>query len=270
MSEKLPKFKNPPVIEVVLGVQFDPIDIKGVHFGWYWKERLGGEWNQFRDAERLPEHAVNFGKVRGFRLPKFSVQFQSKPVANRLQVTPVSGDRMIQVQNTHFVYNWIRKNGSYPSYDVVRREFDKRIEDFRAFVSDAGLGELRQNHWEVTYVNQIPAGELWQEPSEWSKVIPGLLVPMQSYGDTLFENMEGTWRSEIPPGKGRLEARVRHQPKQSEDGTLQGILVLQFTARGPIGETQNLSDGLEVGHRTIVQSFVDLTSNEAKAYWGME
>ena len=40
----LPTFDNPPVIETVIGVQFDQIpNLTSAHFGWYWREFLGGK-----------------------------------------------------------------------------------------------------------------------------------------------------------------------------------------------------------------------------------
>ena len=37
-KEQLPSYDRPPVIEVVLSVQFDALaGITGAHFGWFWR-----------------------------------------------------------------------------------------------------------------------------------------------------------------------------------------------------------------------------------------
>ena len=73
------------------------------------------------------------------------------------------------------------------------------------------------------------------------------------------------------PQKGRLHIQMvsgrKKTGKEEED-----LLVLKLTARGPIDpqEGPTLSDGLDIGHETIVCAFRDLASDEALDYWGYE
>jgi len=42
-DETLPTFENPPVVETVMSVQFDPLSkLTDAHLGGFWFERRGG------------------------------------------------------------------------------------------------------------------------------------------------------------------------------------------------------------------------------------
>lgn len=269
MAEKLPSFKNPPVIEVVLGAQFEPVGTTAGHLGWFWQKHLGKEWTTAKDAERLPEQVERFGENRSLRLPRFGIKLQTQPAVGRLQIGNEGRDRLIQIQETKFVYNWIKANGDYPRYHALREDFDNYFDQLRAFIEDTHLGKFVLNQWEVTYVNHIPSGELWNEPSQWSNVLPRLLRPINPYGGTLFENMNADWRSEIPQHRGRLHIQLRHQPSKVKED-IAGVMVLHFTARGPVDDKQSLAEGLDLGHDTIVRTFDEITSPEAHTLWEKE
>ena len=67
---------------------------------------------------------------------------------------------------------------------------------------------------------------------------------------------------------GRLHVVVR-QAHSTE--TNQTVLLLQMTARGPIGkdDSQDLKSGLDLGHQAAVSAFFALTSQPAKEHWGL-
>ncbi len=269
MSIPLPSFDNPPVIEVVLGVQFEPLGLTNGHLGWYWKQCLGESWPSSTDAARLPEQIEKFVGPQSIpQMPQLHFRVTPSPGVDRLQLRHANDDRMVQVQDTMFVYNWIKKEGGYPRYATLRKEFDKALEDFERFVTDAELRKPRCNQWEVTYVNHIPRATLWDTPGDWAKVFPGLMKPIQSYGGTEFEAMNGTWRSRIPPERGRLHIEARHQKANQNNESMIDVLVLLLTARGPINQEQDLDAGLNLGHETIVNTFAEIASKDAREHWG--
>jgi uncharacterized protein (TIGR04255 family) len=128
-QRSLPTFLNPPVVEVVIGLQFEPLGIGSVHFGQFSKEVLGANWPLATDALPLLEQIETFPE-RKFQWPKVSFDLQTPPIVNRVQFQNIERDRMIQVQDTKFIYNWIRKNGTYPRYARIREEFDHLLSSF--------------------------------------------------------------------------------------------------------------------------------------------
>jgi hypothetical protein len=147
---------------------------------------------------------------------------------------------------------------SIPDSMQIESEFFPQFDKFQKYVKTSTQESIDPDLWEVTYVNHIPQGDLWETPADWHRIVPGLISAIEPYGKTDFETSVGYWRSEIPPQRGRLhiDIQCRHVGDQP-------TLVMKLTARGAIDEDMNLKVGLRMGHDAIVQSFADLTSNEA-------
>jgi uncharacterized protein (TIGR04255 family) len=260
-----PVFENPPVIETVLGVQFAPLSgLTSAHVGWFWKTHLDGEWQKVAETAALPDEVERFeARLTG------PVQFRIGPVRfpGRVQISHVNDGRMIQIQTTRFHYNWNQVGGEYPRYRKVLEEFERHFATFCRFVADAKLGEVVPNQWELTYIDSIPQGLLWNTPADWHEVLPGLFSPPAPVGSVRLESFGGEWHFEIPPQRGRLHVSVQFA-RVGGDPT--PVLLLQSTARGPIGTdgVANVKEGLELGHRAAVELFVGITSAKAQAAWG--
>ena len=134
--------------------------------GAFWKVLDSAEWPRVSDAPLLP---VQFEPcTREARWSKGVQVHVSQDPSSRLQITNAAGDRMIQLQNTRFHFNWLGQAGrTYPRYEKVRTEFSDVYGRFLEFVRGEGLGELRPNQWEVTYLNHILKGTVWREPNDW-------------------------------------------------------------------------------------------------------
>jgi uncharacterized protein (TIGR04255 family) len=268
MPNPSPHFDRPPVAEAVLGVQFAALPrLHAGNLGWFWKSCLGDEWPNGTDAVPIVEQSETSAPTGKWPFPvmPFSVQAMTSPV--RLQITNRAGDRMVQLQRTRFHYNWQRKDDAYPSYRILRPEFDRYFELFRNFVAENGIGEVVPNQWEITYVDHIPPGELWQSLSDWGKVLPGLLGTGAHPEGAGLENVSGTWQYELARQRGRLYVNLNLGT--AGNSPTPGIL-LQTTARGPINREsgQDLGAGLDLGHQAVLEHFLRITSSEAQRAWG--
>jgi hypothetical protein len=68
----------------------------------------------------------------------------------RTQIIRADDSRLIQVQDTRFIYNWKKAEaGVYPTYKTTRPEFNEAYIKFKKFVQEFDLGEIRENQWEV-------------------------------------------------------------------------------------------------------------------------
>ncbi|HEY4760381.1 MAG TPA: TIGR04255 family protein [Thermoguttaceae bacterium] len=271
-SEKLPKFKNPPVIETVLGVQFDPLPKFGnAHLGAFWQSFRPEDWPNVNDAPSIEPQFERFGEENRGRVGGFMLKLTSD-LNLRLQIRNNDKTRMIQVQNGRLHYNWLGHGGdSYPNYDKVKPEFDAVLNAFKKFIANQYLGDLHLNQWEITYVNHIPQGSIWNEPQDWIGIFPSLTPLSTKTSRIELESFGGEWHYEIKPNWGRLHVNIAHgvQQRPSE----QEIIVLNLTARGPLpssdGQITDYEDGFRVGYETIVTSFKELTSETAHKSWGL-
>ncbi len=269
MSHPFPVFDHPPVVETVLGVQFASLQgLTGAHLGKFWTE-LGRDWPKVVEAPSIQDQFETFNTLPQFVPPGVPVLIPLSPfsLGPRLQITNGVGDRMIQVQSTRFHYNWQKAGERYPSYRKVREEFDAFFARFQAFITQGGMGELIPNQWEISYIDFIPKGELWKAPDEWSRILPGLFGPFGATERVRLETMSGEWHYEIPHQFGRLHIAPAIGKVRARDEL---GLILNMTARGPIGKESSLelSQGLDLGHEVIVQSFLDITSDEIQKAWG--
>ncbi|MFW6155114.1 MAG: TIGR04255 family protein [Planctomycetota bacterium] len=264
-------FKRPPVVETVLGIQFERLrGLTNAHLGAFWQS-MQAAWPRVNDAPPLEEQFETFGE-RGAWARALRLKLTQSPSA-RVQMRNERGDRMVQVQNCRLDYNWIaRPEQAYPRYRTVRPEFDESLEAFRQFVSKYSLGALTPNQWEVAYVNHILKGTVWNDPQDWPEVLrslPGLAAGPQR---TKLESFGGHWHYEIEPQVGRLHVEIQHSVV--EEPAKEEALVMKLTARGPIDAKEDpngaIDRGLNLGHDVIVSAFRDVTSPQAHQYWNRE
>lgn len=270
-SDSLPSFDQPPVIETVLGVQFDSISkFTNAHLGAFWAT-LGDDWPHVADAPRLDRVDERFGAEQAWgRLVELKL---TQDPSSRIQIRSKDEDRMVQVQNGRIHYNWLgQKGGAYPRYKQVRPAFDEIWGRFKEFLRSRSLDEPKPNQWEVTYVNQIPKGTVWTDPAGWGKLLPGLAGPTRNPDGIDLESFGGEWHFEIPPKRGRLHVKIYPGKQSIPEGC--EVLRMDLTARGPISnESENgvsLDAGLDLGHERIVLAFIALTSDAAHDYWGLK
>lgn len=267
MSSELPKYSAPPVQETVLSVQYPRLEgYTSAHAGSYWSERLGTAWNKVREVDRLDEVEEKFGTEREFLLPRLKLRPGSEP--NRLQF--VHGTRMIQVQDSRFIYNWIRHEEShdYPSYRKVAPEFLSRWDEFQSFLRSKGIPDPKPNQWEVTYVNHFPKGDLWDSLDEVDGLIRDFRVPGPVLSVRRVDTLRAEWHFELGKAEGRLRVSLFHGLKGGAGG--QEALNFKLVARGPTSSSEELPGKLDFGHEAIVLAFTAMTTDRAHAHWGRE
>ena len=274
-TTSLPSFENPPVIETILGVQFEPIrGLSAGHLGAFWKrlqshDPSGESWCRLADAPALEPTFETFAKGQRWLPNALRVTF-GQPPPTRLQVRNEPGDAMVQIQNGRLHYNWIRKSDAdYPRYSKIRPRFDWLVGEFCAFFEGEGLGGMSPNQWEITYVNHIPKGPLWSEPTDWGTRVLSVLgdSPLKSEVAQL-ESVAATWHLEIPPQRGRLHIDLKHA--YGGDDPAAEILRLTLTARGAVDADRALNAGLDLGHEAIVRTFKEITAPPAHEVWGLK
>ncbi len=271
----LPDYSNPPVVETVLGIQFDRLSrFRNAHLGTFWQTLDPIMWPTIEDAPPLTSQFERFsGASRWAR----SVQLQlTQDLSCRMQARNADSTRMIQLQNSRLHLNWIKTAGQpYPRYEVVRNEFRPVVEKFAQIVAKHDLGDFRPNQWEVTYVNQIPAGTVWRTPADWGFFRPLAGMPAIE-GVAEAESFGGEWHFVIPGQRGRLHIDWQHGSdatgQEGDSGAVNAIR-MTLTARGSIpngdAAVSMAFDGLDLGRATIVKAFADLMSADANQYWGL-
>ena len=263
----LPDYNKPPVNEVVLGVQFDTIpNFSAVHPGLYW-QRIR---DRYPNLSVHPPIAITKEKFGDFVVPeaKLQAQFSSSPPVPRCWFLDESGNRLIQLQPERYHHNWKKVTGKeeYPHYEEIFPEFRDQWQAFLDFVNDEGLGVLKLNHWEVTYVNHIYPGEGFKDFGELYKILPFLSYNILSGNLISPESINLSMAYPYPEKLARLHIDILKAYRRSDSVPL---LQFRLTARGQLVSNDNddLYECLNFGHETIVENFTELTSSEAHKLW---
>jgi uncharacterized protein (TIGR04255 family) len=265
-----PEYDRPPVVETILGVQFQPLaKFSNGHLGAYWKILGSKDWPTLTDAPPLEPQFEQFTEEARW-IPAGVLMKLSQDLSSRLQMKNEKGDQMIQLQNGRLIFNWLGTAGTgYPGYPAVRARFVSAVEQLVRFLADEQLGSFQPNQWEVTYLNHIPKGTVWQSAHDWGFFKPLGAVPTLN-GLIEGESFGGGWHFRLPGERGRLHIQWQH----ARTGQGKEIIVLNLTARGWVMEQENrvaaVLNGLDVGRRTIVSSFAQLMSKQANDYWGLK
>ena len=269
---RCPSYERPPVVETVVGVQFEPLSaFRNAHLGLFWKELDANEWRDLGDVPTLDPEFERFGTKLTWHP---GVRFQlTQEIASRLQIKKKTGDRMIQVQNGRFHLNWIGAGGAdYPRYTTVKAEFQQLLDTFTRFLESNNLGEFQPNQWEITYINQIKKGTVWNSPGDWS-FFRLLQADATTRCQLSMESFSGEWHFSIPDERGRLHLHWKHGLVPIKDKDPDEAIWLTFTARGPIADSnksEQIIRGLDLGHDSVVCTFRDLMSEDANRYWGLK
>lgn len=259
-----PDFGQPPVVEVALSVQFEPLPLQTKHLALLW-EKCRAEFPEWQDHAPIPPAFEAFGP--GF----FNARFRTTPLPRAL-FRNRAGTELKQYQDDRFVRNWTKAPDAptYPRYERVLGPFASDVRALIDFAEKESLGSLAANQCEVTYVNLIPLGE---SPAT---AVGAVLHPWSgSFSDTFLQDpessevgahfvMRGGDQSQ-PLGRLHVVGRV---VTVLETGS--NALQLTLTARGqPLGTgVEGVITFLNLGREYIVKGFASFTTAEMHKTWG--
>lgn len=143
------------------------------------------------------------------------------------------------------------------------------VDSFERFVQERELGSSRPVQYELTYIDQIPQGEGWDDLADVGKVFPDFR--WRASPSRQIHRLEGVQHAlscALPDGMGRLHVRLRSGVRASDN---RHVLYLELTARGvgPERSRQAMDGWFDLAHRSIVLSFADLADEAVQRdAWG--
>ena len=262
----LPDFQDPPVDEVVLGVQFEPPAA-------YTSVVAGKIWDLFRDefplVNEVPRLEPQFEVFGGNPTPGFQLSFGVGPLRSRLWFISADESHLLQFQEDRFFLNWRKRpNGSisglpYPRYEQISSTFRHKISLLDDFFRDYFGSGLKITQAEASYFNVMPM-EDFSSVGKIFSFLKAETLNLDGFATNLVEiisNAEGH-----PHARGFYESQSLLTP----DG--QKLARLGLTVRGkPAGE--DLAAGLSFiddARLNIILKFCDLTTPEAHEKWGRQ
>jgi uncharacterized protein (TIGR04255 family) len=261
VTTSLPEFSRPPVVEVVLGVEFQPLPRLGAvnlaKFTSRWEIAYPLLFEQMPLPPSPPPGAV-------FDAPQMMVNVGGPAV--RIWRMSAAQDQLLQVQRDRLVLNWRRQDETYPHYDALKPIFSNAYEDLLAFVGEAAdLGPIQPRSAEVTYVNRFGV-----EPDSTTALLTALAHPPVSSernGSPIAIRMNQLWDRSIGETAASLALDVDATPSVT-NGAL-----LTFSYREALSSDSTREDVLSAmdrGHEVVVLTFAEVTSTEMQRVWGRQ
>ena len=259
----LPDFTDPPLNEVVLGVQFAPVpSYTSVNARDVW-ELFKGEFPSIQEHPLLQPQFETFG---GANLqPSFQFQVGAPPVGSRLWFITAEENHLLQFQPDRFLTNWRKRPNAqpYPRFEGIAEAFENNLDALaKHFASDFSY-TLDVNQAEVAYINVIPV-EDFSHAGKWFSVWNGALN---------IEAINTSFNEVIRDRDGKPYARLSHviQSVFTIDGKGKAFS-LSLTFRGkPLGnDVQSAMNFLVTGREAIVMRFKEMTTVAAHEVWGIQ
>ncbi|MGK2957713.1 MAG: TIGR04255 family protein [Acidimicrobiales bacterium] len=270
MSDDLPAYHKPPVVEVALSVAFEPMPLSPPLVGLFWDGLYKNDLPDLQQVNPVKPQVEKFGAART-RLPQIQFELLEQPSPSRFWFKDGSGQNLLQVQPDWIARNWRHQEDGeeYPRYPSIREPFAADLANLRNFVIERGLDEPKPIQCEMVYVNHIVAGHAWADWCELSEVMrcwsdtttAGFLPRIEESG---FAAQYQIVRDDKPIG--RFHVELNSGTRKSDDAKL---FVLTLTARGePLGsDIEGLLAFHDLGHEWIVRGFTDLTTERMHEEW---
>jgi uncharacterized protein (TIGR04255 family) len=257
----LPEFENPPLHEVVIGLQFRAQrPLAATDAGLYWS-RIRDEYPHLTEAPPL-------GPISEAPTPGMAddglMRLSTLPPLRRCWFADRSGNRLLQLDSTRYLANWrkVTSEDVYPRFEGILDEFMRRWADFCAFCQANALGDPTATHGEVTYVNIIEKGPLWDSPAQWDRVLAFLGAVSDPTDAGELEQVEYAATSRIPGRDARLHVRAEPALRQED---MENVLRFALTATGRL-DTQ-CDQWICFAREAVVRAFACFTTEDAHRVW---
>jgi uncharacterized protein (TIGR04255 family) len=260
-------FKDPPLKEVSISVQFEPIN--GFHIGL-----MGLTWNVFKNrypeveaTDELPHEIEKFGvisrKQLGFKL------LERVPIP-RLQFVSKDRQYLIQLQNDRFIFNWRKlfdENLEYPRYPNVKRMFLDELAIFNEFLATNGLESPSFNQVEVTYVNHIDANSRSIE-----HVFKDVIDESRFSSSLKLEAFSINLKHLIQRGEKNIGRMYTSIEKANKIADGKDIYVLRFIVRSHPSEPSldGVTNVMDISREEINNCFSAITTKAMHDEWNKE
>jgi uncharacterized protein (TIGR04255 family) len=254
--QEIVDFENPPLVEVVCGVRFQPLEkFATPHIGLLW-QNYKKDYLYYKEQAPI---AVNS-----------EPQILQRPPLPRIWFTDENESRIIQVQRDRFVTNWkkVEPEQTYPHFGEILEKFEADFTKFTDFLTDSELDSPSLLECELTYINIIPKGQGWNDWSNLARLSPA--IGWNWSQQNILPIPEGINLNTVcflPDNLGSFQlnlASLKRVPENEE------ALQLLFSLKKTSSELtcENMLKWFVVAHDWLVKSFLSLTSPEVqKEHW---
>ena len=271
----VPSFKSPPLNEVVLGIQFEPIERFDITtYGSYW-ETLRSKFPRVEHHAPLDPFFEKIGGRKQALGEVGRIKFEPFLSAQLPRAWFISQDEqhLIQLQADRFLRNWRKSSPEdlYPRYENhLKPEFKSELKQFKSYCDENGLGKISVNQCEITYINHVITDK---HHNQLGDVFVGWSNDYNLSGLAEIESINLSVSHIINDSDGdfigRLYVKVQPVFRVVDD---KPVILIELSVRGrPIGKDMDgVMKFMDMGREIIVRSFAKITTKEMHKLWGRE
>jgi uncharacterized protein (TIGR04255 family) len=266
----LPNYQRPPLVEVVLAVQFAELQgYKTLHGALLWNDKFRSAYPRFVEQPSLePSFEVFSPQEPGAR---FEIKQMPMPPLPRLWFINDQDTELVQIQANRFIRNWRGEGENYPRYETLRESFFSDFQTIDEFFKSWNIGSMQPNQCEITYVNRLhlEGHDLRANPGVAIKIFDQQALRPCDQGARLPDaescSLSARYVLKDASGepRGRLHVTLQPWPKEPD-------LRLDLMVRGApaTADLKAVADFLDEGRVTIVHGFTAITTGQMHGEWG--
>jgi len=262
----LPNYKAPPLYEVVLGVQFEPVaGYQQIYAGQVW-ELFKATFPNVEERQSLPPSFETFGANVASRP---AIQLSTGASHDRFWFVSKDGDLLLQFQQDRFLQNWRRITSEaydYPHFEKMLEHYEKNLKKLMRYFEDTFAVSVKINQCEISYVNRINfPPKASKTPREWINFVE---LPAGSKIDFKYD-FKYDFRKEISNKKGEPIGRLIVSAGSAMNEKREEILSYDLSVKGAPAkpDIESALEFLTAGRRLIVTTFTKTTSEKAHQAW---
>lgn len=247
------KFKKPPLIEVVFGMNIEIPKISLVHFGLYWETI----------KEKFPTPVEAFGELTlaedAFYVPSFPTVWYLSSEENRL----------IRLTGDYFSFHCRCINEEYQHFENLFQEFLNEWKNLESWWSNISKEKIKAEEFSLQYINLIDEKSDWKSWKDNRNIFSFFPEDIQtSLGSPNIYSSE--FRFDLPNNYGELIVSLEQRKIRELETELKDIMVFTLSAISSEVKIDFQESWFTSAHDSIIQSFLDLTTKEAQRKWGRD
>lgn len=264
-------FKNPPVRELILGIQFNPLPDRfsaNVIPNW-WAASLKGDFPEPLIRDRLTPRLELPESLSTHHLTQFLGEPFNSP---RYWYASVNGERLVQAQQDMFFLNWRKtsEGENYPSFGAHFEQFKQIWKSFTLAWEEPRdlfhLPHIEVNQCEVTYVDLVlfPKGEV-----KIANVLNGFGSGMNVKWQQVNMHFKKEIKIDVSPFA-TLAFKIDFTTIEDfESGEMLPALQIISTVRGAPGATdpEGALEFFRPAKEIISETFFSIISDEVQSLW---
>lgn len=264
----LPEFESPPITEVVMGIQFDPLTIGLSGLVSLWQENFKSRYPHIEEHPPLPSSLETFGKVPTPN-QTFQLEFVQKPQV-RFWFLNEQRTELLQIQDSKFIRNWrkVPNFDEYPRYESLRSRFAKDLSTFNRFI-DRRKMDKHIDQCEISYTNvvseqDLSGGDIHQKLGEILRGFDGHRQVAGCDLEGITVNLAWVDRTENGTAA-RLRADV--VPIVQKSGKQAYMLTLSYRGTPTAASEKAILKFMDRGRDRIVSAFAEITTEGMHSLW---